>query len=314
MSGNHNSVEGGQAADSWRDVLLRGADKLRFRPGLRYLVPLSKAAVGYRGKRKPHLLEAEFMAIGGHRDYAVAEGPDGGRYVVMTSDQGLGRIVYAWGVYERDQLERAVRKAGVLPGKKLIDVGSNVGTAAISGVISGWFDGAVTVEADPGNARMVRTNVALNGLDGCITCFSCAAGAATGEVSFVSEPVRRGMSRVSKEGNIRVAVRRVDDMLAEAGVSNSDVGLMWVDTEGFEAEVIAGAGELFETVPWVLEMRGVFDTTAEVAGLLRGREVWVISEFDRPADRRLREEELEAIQRGAYGEISLDLLLMPKNG
>ena len=295
-----------------RGQLMRGADKVRYRKGLRYVVPLAKALVGYRGSRKSHLLEAEFLGLGSHRDFVVGEGVDGAHYVIMTSDQSVGRFIYAWGSYERNQLRRAVERGAIAPGSLMLDVGANLGTASISGLVSGWFDRAIAIEADPENARLIRTNVALNNLDEKMSVISAAAGRAAGTVSFAVDTMRRGNSKVSSDGQgISVPVVSLAGVLADRGIDPGEVGLVWVDVEGFEAEVIAGAGELWEKASWVLELRSETADLQEIGRLLKGRRVLVLTEHERPADRKLSTAEIEAMATGRAGEIGYDVLVLP---
>jgi len=294
-----------------RDRLLHLADRVRYRPGLRYVVPLTKALVKYRGKRRAHLLEAEFLALGTHRDYAVADAPDRAHYVVLTSDQSVGRFIYSWGTYERNQLERAVERAHVALGKTIIDVGANLGTASISGLRAGWFDQALAIEADPDNARLIRANIALNGLDDVMTCLPVACGAESGTARFAVDPARRGNSRVALNGQIEVPMQSLAEICAHQGLTVDDIGLIWVDVEGFEEQVIQGAGDLFTRVPWVLEIRSVLVDVAPLARLLQGRRVLVLSEHDQPSNRELSSTELADIITGRVRDVALDVLVLP---
>ena len=62
--------------ESWRNWLLLRAESVRYRAGVRYLVPLAKFVVKYRGERRAHLLELEYIFVSGHRTNAVAEAPE----------------------------------------------------------------------------------------------------------------------------------------------------------------------------------------------------------------------------------------------
>ena len=253
------------------------------------------------------------MALGTHRSYVVGDGPDGGHYVIMTKDQSVGRFIYSWGSYERNQLQRAVERAGVVPGLVMLDIGANLATASISGLLAGWFDRAIAVEADPDNARLIRANIALNGLEQKMTCLAVAAGSGEGVVRFAVDERRRGNSRVSEDGGIEVPVRSVVDIAAEAGLTPEQIGLIWVDVEGFEEQVVRGAGEFFEKVPWVLELRSALCDLSGLASCLVGRRVLVLSEHEMAVDRELSEGEIAAIVRGELDNVALDILVMPKD-
>jgi len=299
--------------ESWRTWLLLRAETVRYHKTLRLLIPLAKLVTRYRGVFRPHLLELEYLLVGTHRTNVVANAPDGARYVMTTTDQGLSRSVYAWGSYERGQLLRAVERAHVSPDSIMLDLGSNIGTAAISGVVSGWFAGAVCVEAEPETARLMRTNIVLNGLDARMTGLWGAVGAGTGELRFHVDPERRGMSRVTADGEIVVPVRPVTDILDELHIDPARVGLVWVDVEGQECAVIEGAGDLWNSAPWVLEMRSVLGDLASLAMKFRDREVLVLTENDLPSNRTLSVKEIDDIINHRVTEICLDVLVLPKS-
>jgi hypothetical protein len=49
-------------------------------------------------------------------------------------------------------------------------------------------------------------------------------------------------------------VVRLDTALAAVGVATDDIGLIWIDVEGYEPEAVAGLGALIErAVPLALE-------------------------------------------------------------
>ena len=292
------------------------ADRFRHVKGVRYVVPLSKAVIGYRGRRREHLLEAEFLALGTHRTFCVADATDGASYVVASEDQSVGRFMYSWGSYERGQLERAVRVANVPSDLVILDVGANLGTACISGLLAGWFSSAVAIDADELNVRLIKANAALNDLDEKLRVVHAAAGPSDAVATFAIDNIRRGNSKVvsSSElsGNVvEVPMRTLTSLMNEHGLVASDIGLVWVDVEGFESRVIAGAKDLFEQVPWVLEMRGVNDDVVEVARALSGRDVVVLTEHEVSTNRKLEQREIEAIMRRTVDDVCLDVLVLP---
>lgn len=50
-----------------------------------------------------------------------------------------------------------------------------------------------------------------------------------------------------------VPARRADDIVAELGLAPEDIGLVWIDVQGFEAQVLESATSLLGKVPFVVE-------------------------------------------------------------
>ena len=56
----------------------------------------------------------------------------------------------------------------------MVDVGANIGPICIPAVTRGYVQQAVAVEPNPDNCRLLRVNVALNGLHNKIAVEECA--------------------------------------------------------------------------------------------------------------------------------------------
>jgi len=87
-----------------------------------------------------------------------------------------------------------------------------------------------------------------------------AAGAALGRATLHLHPRNKGAHAIgfapSADGLecLDVPVVRVEDALRELGVAATDVGLVWMDVEGYEPQALAGLGELLQrAVPIVFE-------------------------------------------------------------
>jgi FkbM family methyltransferase len=107
----------------------------------------------------------------------------------------------------------------------------------------GWS--CILVEANPELAEKAKVNRRA-------LVFSCAAGRETGDVEFLIArgaeylstmvPTEYQISRMLNDGaevqRIKVPVRRLDDILNEAGISNLDFAT--IDVEGAELQVLEG--------------------------------------------------------------------------
>lgn len=289
------------------------ADRLRASRYGRYLLALAKAVIGYRGTRRDHLLEAEFYALASHRRYAVGGASDSGYFVGSTSDLSVSCYIYSSDTYELGRLQRALSIANVSQDKTVIDVGANIGTAGLGALVSGAVSHCVSIEPDPTNYRLLRTNVMLNDLADRVTTINCAVGSNDNVmVRFASRSDYLGGSQVSETGNIEVPMRTLATLREEYHVPTSAVGLVWVDVEGLEANVIASDLELFAASAWVLELRSEITDLAPLARLLLGRRVIVLTEHDRfDVERELGQSEIQAMIDGSAGLIAYDVLVLP---
>jgi FkbM family methyltransferase len=170
--------------------------------------------------------------------------------------------------FQRDDLIQAVRilhNEGFTKRGVFVDVGANIGTQTIYALQTGAFSHAACFEPEPENFRLLRANLALNALDQMASTFQTAVSDTTGTVEFELSTQNIGDHRVSltKEDGAfdektrnRITVSRapLDDLLATAGITNSEVALLWTDTEGHEDAVLAGASGLIASdVPVFLE-------------------------------------------------------------
>jgi hypothetical protein len=68
----------------------------------------------------------------------------------------------------------------------------------------------------------------------------------------VQSNINVGDHRVAPGQQVRLA--RLDDLLHENHIEPKDVSLVWMDVQGFEAQVLTGAKEVLAAgTPWVME-------------------------------------------------------------
>lgn len=154
----------------------------------------------------------------------------------------IGRKVYRKGHFERQNIARltaVLEQQGIgIAGKVLLEVGANIGTQSIYWALSGLFRRVLSIEADPRNFVLLTRNIEQNGLQDVIIPVQCAAGHEAGVIDFYQNPDNHGKSSAfptsPKDTQIRVAVKPVSQILAEQGVADGDIGLVWMDIEGYE--------------------------------------------------------------------------------
>jgi FkbM family methyltransferase len=130
-----------------------------------------------------------------------------------------------------------------------IDVGANLGWYSVSLASSSGVTGVVAIEPEPHNHELLQDNVRMNGLDRRIRIANCAVGRETGTATMhLYRGSNRGRHSMATDhegrgsGRIEVPVRRLDDVLAEAGLAEAPIAAIKMDVEGFESEAIAGGG------------------------------------------------------------------------
>ncbi|MDX8460709.1 FkbM family methyltransferase [Mesorhizobium humile] len=180
-------------------------------------------------------------------------------HILMFSPrETIGKDLFRKGHYQRDLANRVLDLVGVPKGKVLLELGANIGTHTVYLMRSGKFDRAVSVEPDPRNLKLLKHNLSLNELSNAVTVFECAAGDNEGSIDLYFGDHNFGASSVIKPNgssrSVRVPLRRVDDILAEAKVSPGDIGLVWMDIEGAESEALKSMAELVRLqVPILME-------------------------------------------------------------
>jgi len=230
---------------------------------MRRMANLVRETAGLPDKRRTLPRWIAFEAMRGLSP-VVAVDSRGLRYYVSTSDRSVGRIVYMCGNYDGALIDTVVaaldREYGDdhLAGRTVIDVGSNIGTSIIPLVARHGASLGLALEPEPRNVALLRANVAANGLGSRVRVRQLAASDHAGTAVLELSPrnsgdhrvrVYAGTDRAAAQGEARratigVPMLRLDDVLAEEGIAPADVGLLWVDTQGHEAQVLAGASVL----------------------------------------------------------------------
>ena len=233
---------------------------------------VAKLALNHRGYRKAWPRERFFLRARRHTP-VLAVDTGGARYYVSTSDEAVGLGIFAHGSHEREQLEAV---SAVLAGwrgdpkpledKRFIDIGANIGTSVVEAMVSLRCSGGWALEPHPGNFKLLRHNLLENDLDGRVEALEVAASDEDGTATLEVARVNMGDHRIRIAGSsggrmaegeretIEVPMRSLDSLVADGVISLAEVGLAWVDTQGHEGQVLAGARCLVEArVPVYIE-------------------------------------------------------------
>jgi FkbM family methyltransferase len=190
-----------------------------------------------------------------------------------TQDTGLGRQVFV-GRWRKDLtvLGRAVEwlaENGIsLPAEPVfVDVGANIGTTTVMALRRHGFASAVAIEPSPANGKLLRLNIVANELEERVQLLAVAASDQAGEIRLDVSKANWGGHRVSDDGGpatVVVAAVTLDGLVERRVVDPEQVGLVWIDAQGHEPAVLAGACRLIQrrtpTVVAIRQVRGDLDT------------------------------------------------------
>jgi FkbM family methyltransferase len=234
---------------------------------------LLSLAVRSRGEQRAAVLrDAAFKAVGNITPSFAVE-TDGVRVYVDTSDQEISRLVYIFGLYDKPLMTlafSALRQLGGpadLDGRHLLDLGANIGTTTLTAVACFRAQGSYAFEPDPINFRNLSVNVAANRLGERAHAFELALSDEAGTVTFERSEWNAGDHRVrSSEGAsadafdesgrelIEVRSARLDELIEAGEVDLDRIGAVWIDVQGHEGHLLAGAERLLErAIPMVAE-------------------------------------------------------------
>ncbi len=228
------------------------------------------------------------------------------KYFVFSDDQTISRDLFLRGEFDFHKLKRAWK---LIPRCRrdlaLVDVGANLGTISIPAVGRGLFKKAVAIEASPEIAEVLRENVSLNGLQDVIHVVNSAVGPKDFQhVSFSVHRSNFGASRVvgsNSEEAFRVRSATLDTLLLD----NSNIGLVFMDIEGFEGEALKGAEKLLaKSPPLALEftpkVMTEFTTRSEFCALLSSYSCFY--SLNDPCKKKYPISELARVWDGFLGE------------
>jgi FkbM family methyltransferase len=185
-------------------------------------------------------------------------------YLVSSQDKIIGRSAYLTGEFDFEKLEKALKiLGGNFEASVLIDIGANIGTISIPAIKRKVFGSAVAVEPEPFNYGLLVANIHINGLASKIKSYNVALGARDDEeVEFELSNSNYGDHRIKisdKDGafnessrkNIKVNSETFDKIIGNVDPLKT---LIWMDTQGFEGYVLAGAAmTLKKHTPIVIE-------------------------------------------------------------
>jgi FkbM family methyltransferase len=184
-----------------------------------------------------------------------------GRYVLSTRDMVVSRRTYVSGPFELLHLLEVVAQVERLTGRPIagsdvLEIGANLGTTTVPLLTQVGAARVICVEPVPENCDLLTRTLALNGLLDRVDVHRTALSDCDGWISFESLPGNSGGGRigVGTPDSRRVPVTTADLLISAGAIRPDALGLVWMDVEGHEARVLAGASTLLASrVPIVAE-------------------------------------------------------------
>jgi FkbM family methyltransferase len=206
----------------------------------------------------------------------VVDWPEG-RFIVNTWDEEVGRKTFRDGPYDADVLELVIQRLKeLLPGftvagHDVLEVGANVGTTTIPLINRFGAARVLAFEPAPHNRRLLAATVAANGLEDRVQLRGMALSDRIATEAMIMNPGNSGDYRilVDEDGQppaafgaggedrwqtVNVEVTTLDRLIDEGDISLERVRLAWIDTQGHEPYVLAGAQRLLASnIPLFIE-------------------------------------------------------------
>lgn len=191
----------------------------------------------------------------------------GDHLMTVSPHDYIGKKVFRKGNFERDHVDRllsTLREKKLLSGEStLLEIGGNIGTQTIYFALSQVFSRIISIEADPRNFELLQHNISQNHLQAKILPIQCAAGDVEGEIDFFQHQNNHGKSSTSRKSKhdhkITVPVKPVDTILSEANILPQEIGLIWMDIEGYEPVACNSMQTLLKRkIPLYMEFSPIF--------------------------------------------------------
>jgi FkbM family methyltransferase len=204
----------------------------------------------------------------------------------------IGRHVFSKGHFSRDSTSTLIAELTTrnLVSKQrpvMFEIGANIGTQTIYFAKSGLFSKIIAIEPDPANLEFLRRNIELNALQDVVTVVPCAVGEFEDELILTRVDGNSGNASFlhNAEGNagsVKVPVLPFDKILEQVRVAPAEIGLIWMDIEGYEPVAMRSMSALFavrtpiytEFTPEMYGSKGASDFAEWLSGYYPDCKVW----------------------------------------
>jgi len=184
--------------------------------------------------------------------------------LVSTSDRTIARSVYTSGDWDPLLVGTVFRALDAIDepyrGRTFLEVGANFGVYALPAVAEFGFANAVAYEPDPVSFELLEMNIERNGLSNRVRAYNAALSSSAGQLTLKLGSRNAGDNRIvsggtsDEPGTVSVPALTFDEEVGAGRIPVSDLGLVWLDVQGHELEVLRGATTLLaSSAPLVME-------------------------------------------------------------
>lgn len=205
--------------------------------------------------RRAFFRKIAFRSLLDRDTYLIKRTPAGD--FAFYPDETIGRFLYQEGEYSRDFTEKAIRfvrsRSPNRRARVWLEVGANIGTQTVYAKNSKAFDSYYCIEPDPANVSLLMWNLKINDMIDASHVHQVGIGAREAVLQLNRNEWNFGAATFRSDGRlpahdsphfsssgISVPVTTLDDFVARNGLAAEDIGMIWIDVEGFEAEVVKG--------------------------------------------------------------------------
>ena len=262
--------------------------------------------------------------------YTVKELPQFGvSMIVDVRDPAISKPILALGEYEPafTQVFLALARKST----HFLDVGANIGFFTLLAAKQMTEGRIWSVEPDPTNVRILRANIALNGLEDIVNVSHAAASDTDGEVYFSSlgYDANNGARFTAKDEDVLLArslpdspaPTKVRALAADTLLRDQSIDLVKIDVEGHEPSVFAGMHRILkedrpiilsEFAPGTIQHISKVDPSEYLNSLSLHKYVFAVIEHDGQVTAAGSSTEDVLSRYAAEGEHHIDLILLPE--
>jgi FkbM family methyltransferase len=183
-------------------------------------------------------------------------------YVIVPQDMAVGHPLFMTGESDFGKFVTAIsvirqrRESSTV--SVLWDIGANVGSICIPAVRRNYVEKAVAFEPEVELHKLLRANLILNEVDGRITTFRTALGKERSSKLLTMSDGNTGDYRIAGtsfendamgERSRRQQMIDVAPLDEFADLFEADKTLLWLDVQGYEGFVLAGAEKILDFAP-----------------------------------------------------------------
>jgi FkbM family methyltransferase len=178
-----------------------------------------------------------WVSVGGFRIYGSAQ----------------HQFALYWLVKGYERFTRRLFRGALEPGMRVLDIGAHIGWYTLIAARGVGPTGQVyAFEPDPENFRLLRHNIALNGLGSIVATIPKAAADIAGVRTFYSDAKGSLRSSLWSDGRESEAPITVECATVDEIVGHEAIGVVKLDVEGAEVHALRGMRETLAASPRVV--------------------------------------------------------------